>query len=449
MSGTESLRSTDSHLLQQVRLLDPGAGSDRVVDAAIAGGEIRALASQLDPAEFVGFTCQDARDWLLGPGLVDLYASCSEPGHEDRETLAEFLAAAAAGGFARVSVLPRTVPAMDRPASIALLRQLETSARARITAAGYYCPQLGIWGALTPDCAGEGLVELAELAAAGIIGFSDGKPLTNWSLLRRSLEYLQPFGIPVALVACDLQVRGAGVMREGPLSLQAGLPGDPALSETIHLAGLLELVAEIGTPVHIMRLSTARGVELVAQAKAAGLPVTASTTWLHVLLDSQALLDYDPHLRLEPPLGNARDRVALVAGVKAGTIDAIAVDRAAYAYEEKAVAFADAPPGALGFELMLPLLWQHLVATGELTALELWRSLSTGPLRCLGEEPPPTGANTSEIWTLFNPTVPWTVGAQTLQTSAANTSWWGKTLTGSVLGVGLLAPNASGKTRLD
>ena len=431
MSDASSDISSSGQLLQQVRVLDSDPETDRVADVAIAAGEIQAIAPQLDPSEFAGFTLQDSRGLILGPGLVDLYGTCSEPGHEDRETLREFLAAAAAGGFARVTILPQTIPAIDCPATVALLRQLEASAKAGLGAAA---PQLHLWGALTPACGGEGLVELAELAAAGVVGFSDGLSLASWSLLRRSLEYLQPLNLPIALVACDARVRGTGVMREGPLSLQAGLPGDPALSETIYLAGLLELVAETGTPIHIMRLSTARGVELVAQAKAAGLPVTASTTWLHVLLDGRALLGYDSHLRLDPPLGNPDDRAALIAGVKTGTIDAIAIDRAAYTYEEKAVAFADALPGALGFELALPLLWQHLVTTGEWTALELWRSLSWGPLRCLGQAPLRCAAGGPAELTLFDPAAQWTVGAQTLHTSATNTSWWGKELTGRVAG---------------
>ncbi len=408
-------------LLQQARILDPRTGSDGVADVAVADGKIQTIAPKLDPAEFVDFEVRSCQGSVLGPGLVDLYSRCSEPGHESRETLAEFLAAAAVGGFARVVVLPDTVPAIDCPASVALL-----AARAERATP---LPELQAWGALTPGTSGEGLVELADLAtAAGIAGFSDGKPLVDWALLRRALEYLQPLGLPVALVACDRRLQGTGVMREGSLSLQAGLPGDPVLSESVYLAGLLEMVAVVGTPVHIMRLSTARGVELVAQAKAAGLPVTASTTWLHLLLDGRSLGDYDPHLRLNPPLGNPSDRAALAAGVKAGTIDAIATDRAAYTYEEKAVAFADAPSGALGFGLVLPLLWQQFVAGGEWTALELWRSLWLGPLQCLGRvcDPPTT-------FILFDPAASWEVSPQTLGTSAKNTSWWGKTLTGRVV----------------
>lgn len=416
---------SDRLLLQQIRVLDPVTNSDRVADVVIVGGEIRAIAARLDPAEFPAFTIRDGRGSILGPGFVDLYSTCSEPGREERETLAEFLAAAAAGGFARVLVLPDIVPPIDCPASLALLQQL--GARSGLEVA----PQLSAWGALTPGRSGEGLVELAELAAAGIAGFSDGQPIANWGLLRRALEYLQPLGLPVALVACETQLRGAGAMREGPLSLRAGLPGDAALSETVYLAGLLELVAEIGVPVHIMRLSTARGVESIARAKAAGLPVTASTTWLHLLLDGRSLLEYDPHLRLDPPLGNPADRAALVAGVKAGTIDAVAIDRAAYAYEEKAVAFADAPPGTLGFTLALPLLWQGLVVTGEWTALDLWRALAWGPLRCLGQDPRGEAAPAKSI--LFDPAETWQVDARTLRTSASNTSWWGKTLTGRVV----------------
>ncbi len=277
------------------------------------------------------------------------------------------------------------------------------------------------------------MAELAELAKAGVAGFADGLPVQNLALLRRLLEYLKPLGLPVALWPSHRDLASTGVMREGPDSIRFGLPGNPAISETAALAALLEVVEATGTPVHVMRVSTARGVALIQDAKQRGLPVTASTTWLHLLLDTQAIISYNTSLRLSPPLGNPEDREALRRGVRLGVLDAVAIDHTPYTYEEKTVAFGEAPAGAIGLELALPLLWQSLVETGEWTALELWRVLSSGPASCLKQKPASLAAGQSAEITLFDPQLSWRVEAETLQTRSANTYWLGQQLSGRVV----------------
>jgi dihydroorotase len=294
-------------------------------------------------------------------------------------------------------------------------------------------PHLNIWGAITLDVAGKQMAELADLAVAGVVGFADGQPLENTALVRRVLEYLQPLGKPVALWCCDRQLRSNGVMREGPDSLRFGLPGNPAASETSAIAALIELVAATGTPVHIMRVSTARSIELIASAKNQGLPVTASTTWMHVLLDTEALKSYNTNLHLEPPLGNPSDLLALRQAVRTGIVDAIAIDHAPYTYEEKTVAFAEAPPGAIGLELALPLLWQHLVETGEFSALQLWQALSSRPAECLKQNLSAIAPGQKAELTLFDPQQSWKVDGQSLRTLSQNTSWLGQQLMGRVV----------------
>jgi dihydroorotase len=247
------------------------------------------------------------------------------------------------------------------------------------------------------------------------------------------LEYLQPFGKPVAFWPSDRQLAANGVIREGAEALRLGLPPVPASAETTAIAAMLELVAAISTPVHIMRVSTARSVELIASAKAAGLPITASTTWMHLLLDTKAVKSYHTSLHLDPPLGNARDVAALRAGVRGGIVDAIAIDHAPYSYEEKVQAFAEAPPGAIGLELALPLLWQSLVETGEFTALELWRALSSNPAKCLGQKINAISPNQSAELTLFDPQQTWKVERKNLHTLSQNTPWLGQELQGRVV----------------
>ena len=423
-----------SKLFQQVRILDPVSNTDRVADVLIIDGEIARVEEQV--SEFPTKTeVQNCQGLILGPGLVDLYSHSGEPGFEERETIQSLMQAATAGGFTRLAVLPDTLPPVDNPAGLARLQNLAKN----------YSPHpiLYYWGAITQNLQGQQMTELGELAATDIVGFADGLPLQNLGLLRRVLEYVKPLNKPVALFCNNSRLAGTGVMREGYDSIRLGLPGVPDMAETAALAAVLELVDAIGTPVHIMRVSTARSVELIRVAKGRGLPITASITWMHLLLNTQAIdgkfplntqfLPYDPNLRLEPPLGKPDDRLALIQGLKDGVLDAIAIDHTPYTYEEKTVAFSEAPPGAIGLEIALPLLWQNLVETGELSALELWRVLSTAPAKCLGLTPGVVGPQQSTEVTLFAPQEIWTVEKPTLKSRSINTPWFRKQIIGRVL----------------
>ncbi|MEH2044871.1 dihydroorotase [Nostoc sp.] len=437
-----------TELLQKVRVIDPVSEIDELFDVLIADGYIREVASHI--SDITSDTkIRDCQGLVLGPGLVDLYSHSGEPGFEERETLLSFLQAAAAGGFTRVSILPDTSPVIDNPALVAQLQQKRAEGHKSRGAEKNLSPLLPlrqssvtncspdpllhIWGAITVDVAGKQMTELADLASAGIVGFTDGKPLENLALVRRVLEYLQPLGKPVAFWPSDRQLTANGVIREGTNALRFGLPPIPASAETTAIAAMLELVATIGTPVHIMRVSTARSVELIASAKAAGLPITASTTWMHLLLDTKAVKSYHTSLHLDPPLGNPSDMAALRAGVRAGVINAIAIDHTPYSYEEKVQAFAEAPAGAIGLEIALPLLWQYLVETEEFTALELWRALSTNPAECLGQKVSAIVPHQPAELTLFDPQQTWKVERKSLYTLSQNTPWLGQQLKGHVV----------------
>ncbi len=406
-------------LFRQVRYLDPVNKIDRVTDALVTNGMLTELDDLQDcPAEAIE---RDGHNKILAPGLIDLYSHSGEPGRETEETMFSLLSAAAAGGFVRLNILPDTLPAIDNSAIVAKMQQLYQVAKSQLADA----PALEVWGALTHGLRGESMSDLQDLASSGIVGFADGEPIDNLQLLQRLLEYLQPYQKPIMLWPLDRQLAGGGVARMGAAALRLGLVGNPACSETAALSAILELVAELRVPVHIMRMSTARGVELVTAAQQSGLPVTASVTWLH-LLGSTAILDsYDTSWRLDPPLGNEVDQLALVAGVKAGVIGAIAVDHCAHSYEDKKVGFGEAPAGAIGLELALPVLWENLVLPGHLTALDLWRGLSCGAAACCGSE-------LSQNLVLFDPTVKWVANSQKLRSKSANTPWFDKVISGRV-----------------
>lgn len=415
-----------SELLQQVRVIDPVSETDRVADVWIENGVIRAIEAAIAetredlPADT---TVRDRQGCVLAPGLVDLYSHSGEPGYESNETIASLQAAAAAGGFTRVAILPDTQPTIDRPEIVASIRDRIAPDQ----------PQILTWGALTLKTRGECLTEMAELVTAGIVGLSDGTPIEDLLLLRRQLEYAQPFAKPIALWPYSTRLANHGTAREGSDSTRFGLPGDPAMSETALLAAAIECIAELNIPVHFMRVSTARGVELIDRAKQRGLNITASTPWTHLLLSTRNLGSYDPNLHLSPPLGTPADRDALAAAVVSGTIDAIAVDHTPIAYEDKTVAFSESPAGAIGLELALPLLWQEFVESAQWSPLTLWRSLSLRPAQCLQLDPPRLHVDAPAELVLFDPNRPWTPNSHSLQSKSSNTPWLDRQISGRVL----------------
>ena len=425
-----------AELIKQAYLLTAVAevtGADGTGDVLIEDGKVRAITPFLTdlPTETQVI---DGRGQFLGPGLIDLYSQSGEPGHESRETHESLRDSAAAGGFTRVGLLPTVqgnvgTLAMDTVDAITAIQQKNAQAKNQ--------PQLLPWAAITHHAEGKQLTDLAELAGVGALGFTDALPITNKALLRRLLEYAQPLQKPIAIWPCDPALVGDGIAREGANALRLGLPGVSAIAETTALATLLEYIVEVPALVHIMRVSTARSVELIRQAKSRNLPISASVPWHHLLFDTSDLQQYHPSLRHGPPLGNPVDRQALIEGVADGVIDAIAIDHSPYTYEEKTVAFGAAPPGAIGLELALPILWQTFVASsateaGQWSPAQLWQVLSEAPARCLGVEAGKLEVGSAAELTLFDPREEWVVREEALRSLAYNTPWQGQTLKGKV-----------------
>lgn len=410
-------------LVQQARVIDPDAHIDRIADILIERGKIVAIEPRI--ADYPRDTeILKAQNSILGVGLVDLYSHSGEPGNEARETLADLATSAAAGGFTQIGILPDTDPPLDSAELLVSMKHKSQSLYHRATP----LPQIHFWGAISPGTT-EQMNQLAELKIDAV-GFTDKYHFASLKLLKQVLEYIQPWQKPIAIALSHNELTGNGVIREGTDSIRYGLPGDPVFSEAAIIAAILEIVAAIRTPVHIMRVSTERGVELIANAKQRGVPVTASTTWMHLLFNSHDLSNYDPNLRLEPPLGNENDQIALTEATKQGIIDAIAIDHQAYTYEEKTVPFAIAPTGVIGLELALSLLWQNLVNTKKWSALELWQALSSRPRQCWQQPAVRIARQQTAELVLFDPQQTWLVNRQNLKTPAANTPWWGQEITG-------------------
>ncbi len=418
-------------LLRQVKVLDPEAGTEQLADILIVDSKIRQIKSSITdfPQDTQVF---EAKNLVIAPGLVDIYSYSAEPGYEYRESLATLASAAYAGGFTRINILPNTVPPIDNIEVLSSMQQKSLKLKSDMV---QICSDIKFWGSINSNKqTQQQIADLIELST-NVIGFAETYTFANLALLKNILEYAKPLGKPIALAINNNELKGNGVVREGSASISYGLSGEPAFSEASAIAAVIEIVDAIGTPVHLMRISTRRGVELVANAKQRGVPITASTTWMHLLFNTNDLGDYDPNLRLEPPLGNEEDMLALIQGVKQGVIDAIAIDHTPYTYEEKTLAFAEAPPGVIGLELALPLLWSRFVKSGEWSALELWQALSTRPQKCLQQNPSSLTSQTKTELVLFDPDKNWIVDGDSLKSQARNTPWWGQEITGKVVNV--------------
>ncbi|MGE5451661.1 MAG: dihydroorotase [Acidobacteriota bacterium] len=366
-------------LIKNGRLVDPASGLDQVGDLAITSGRISAIGPR--HSDFAADRVIDATGLIVAPGLVDLAVRLREPGYEHEGMLESELAAAAAGGVTSVVCLPDTDPTLDEPGLVEMLKL-----RARKLSRCRLFPL----GALTRGLKGETLTEMAELQEAGCVGYSQAEvPIRDTQVLQRALLYASTFGYTVWLRPQDAWL-GKGVAASGPVATRLGLSGVPVSAETIAIHTIVELVRATGARVHLCRISSAAGVELVRQAKAQKLPVTADVSINSLLLTDIDIGYFNPAMRLNPPLRQGRDRDALQAGLLDGTLDALVSDHTPVSEDEKTLPFGEAEPGATGLELLLSLAlkWAQADQTDQPDAAKLRRALAavtTGPVSVLGE----------------------------------------------------------------
>jgi dihydroorotase len=327
-------------LIKGGRIVDPASGRDEVGDVFVFDGKISGKKEKADRTI-------DAKGLVVAPGLIDLSARLREPGFEYKATLESEMDAAVAGGVTSLACPPDTDPVLDEPGLVDMLRRrAKALSRARVYPVG----------ALTVKLAGERLTEMAELAEAGCVAFSQANaPLADTQVLWRAMQYAGTFGFPVWLRAEDRWLAQGGVAHDGEVATRLGLAGIPSFAETIALGTVLQLVRATGARVHFCRLSTAAGVEMIRAAKKEKLPVSCDVGIHHVHLSEMDLGYYDSHCRLEPPLRSQRDREALAAGLADGVIDCAVSDHTPVDEDQKQMPFAEAEPGATGLELLLPL----------------------------------------------------------------------------------------------
>lgn len=400
------------------RLVDE-TGS-RMADVAVGpDGDVVAVDERLDVA---GATVLDAAGCTVSPGFVDLHAHLRQPGREEAEIVETGARAAALGGYTAVVAMPNTTPAIDDAAVVREVLELGRESTCDVRVAG----------AITKGRKGEELAPMGEMAALGVTLFTDdGDGVQDDRLMRRAFEYARSLDVTLAQ-HCEVTALSQGThMHEGEWSSKLGIPGQPAEAEELMVARDLALARLTGSPIHFLHLSTAGSVELVRDAKARGVSVTAEAAPHHFTLTDACVQDYDPVFKVHPPLRTDADVAAIRAGLADGTIDAIATDHAPHAPEAKELPFDEAPPGMLGLETALALALTELgLDLDEVLGLLSWRPARIAGLQ--GSHGGPIAPGAPANLCVVDPAATWVVDPDELASRSRNTPYAGRKLTGRV-----------------
>ena len=405
-------------LFRGARLLDPAAGLDAVGDLLVEEGRIVAAGGRIDG---LGAPALEAAGLWLAPGFVDLHSHLREPGQEYKEDIASGGRAAAAGGFTAVACMANTQPVNDDPATTDYILD-----RARQDSPVRVYPV----AAATRGLEGQVMTEMSALVAAGAVAFSDdGRTIQDAGVMRRVLAYSRLVGAPVIAHCEDRCLVGDGVVNEGPSATRLGLPGNPAIAETVMVERDILLAELTGAHLHVAHVSTAGAVDAIRRARERGVSVTAEVTPHHLTLSDEATLGFDTHTKVAPPLRGADDVLACRAGLVDGTLDAIATDHAPHAVHEKDQEFTLAPPGMIGLETALPVVLE-LVREGLLSPLELVRRLSTSPARILRRPGGSLARGEPADLVLVDPQRRWTYDPAKGFSKSRNSPWSGRAFEG-------------------
>ncbi|WP_437873590.1 dihydroorotase [Sorangium sp. So ce363] len=409
-----------------VRAVDPTQQLDDVIDVVVEDGVITragrgAATDELRRADRAEIIQGDGL--LLLPAFVDLHAHLREPGQEYKEDIASGLAAAAAGGFAHVCAMPNTRPVNDT-------RSITEAMIARARAIGG--PALHPIGAITMGQKGTELTEMADLKDAGAVAVSDdGRCVTSSSVMRRALEYAKTFDLTIIQHAEDHALTDGAQMHEGAISTRLGLRGWPRVAEDIIVARDVLLAEATGARYHVAHISSLGAVRILREAKARGIAVTAEVTPHHLTLTDAAVLGYDTACKVNPPLREQADVDALREALADGTIDAVATDHAPHSTLEKDCEFAEASPGLIGLELVVPVLLD-LVRQGALPLGRLVDALTRAPARIARLEAPTIKAGARAELCLVDPNLSFVLDPARLRSKSKNTPFLGRQLTGRV-----------------
>jgi dihydroorotase len=405
-------------IVKNGRVIDPASGRDEVADVLIKNGLVVRIGTDLRATGAIAF---DATGLVVAPGFIDMHAHLREPGYEHSETIETGARAAAAGGFTSVCCMPNTAPVND---DATVTRYILDRARAAIV-------NIFPIGAITKGSAGEQLAAIGSMKAAGAVAISDdGKPVMNSRVMRRAMEFAHVFDIPVIDHCEDLNLSADGDMHEGFTSVKLGLRGIPAVSEDVMVARNILLAELTGARFHVAHISSRRSLEMVARAKSRNIPVTCEATPHHMALADSDIVPYDSNYKMKPPLRSAADRSALIDGIAAGVVDAIATDHAPHPGSEKMQEFERCPFGVLGFETALGIALEALVHSGRISLSRMIELFTTGPARILKLNRGRLEPGSPGDVTIFDPELVWTYDVNRSFSKSRNSPFHGRTFRG-------------------
>src|SRR5687768_16992690 len=412
-------------LLKGGRLIDPASGVDGMFDVLIEDGTVTTVGRDL-PVN--GATVYEVpRGGIVAPGFIDIHVHLREPGQEHKETVATGTASAVAGGFTAVACMPNTSPVNDNANVTSLIL-------ARAAEAGL--ARVYPIGAVTKGSKGELLADIAELKQAGCVAITDdGHPVSTALMLRRALEYAGMFGIPVIEHCEDPTLKGDGVAHEGFYAASLGLRGIPGAAEALGVERGILLAELTGSAFHVAHMSARSSIRAVRKGKEAGIGVTCEVAPHHFTLTDESLgapVPYDTNTKMNPPLREAADRDAMLAGIVDGTVDVIATDHAPHHYDEKQVEFDRAPFGIVGLETAVALALDRLVHAGLIGLSRLVELLSVNPARILRVPGGSLSAGALADITVLAPALMTRVDAAKMRSRSKNTPFDGWELRGSV-----------------
>src|SRR5687767_10868280 len=412
-------------LLKGGRVVDPANGRDGAFDILIDGERIARVGRDLPPdgADVVEIPAHV----VICPGFIDMHVHLREPGQEHKETVATGTASAVAGGFTAVACMPNTVPVNDSANVTSLI--LARAAAANLA-------RVYPIGAVSKGSKGELLADIAELKQAGCVAITDdGHPVATALLLRRALEYAGMFGMPVIEHCEDPTLKGDGVAHEGFHAASLGLRGIPGAAEALGVERGVLLAELTGSDFHVAHMSARASLRAVRKAKESGFRVTCEVAPHHFTLTDESLgtpIPYDTNVKMNPPLREAADRDAMLAGIVDGTVDVIATDHAPHHYDEKKVEFDRAPFGIVGLETAVPLSLDRLVHAGIIGLSRLVELLSVNPARILRIPGGSLAPGAPADMTILAPDLQVTIDRTKLISKSKNTPYHGWSFKGGV-----------------